>query len=216
MGENPLRFLRTVGQRLAQLHIAAETFSAHPCRMRPAGAYVQAMFERSLSRPLERDELQAVDDLRQNVEAGFSRVLGLEIPWIMCRGDVSRRNTLATGEGEIGFTDFDSAEYAPALFDLVMTRFQWFMGQGLLGLPEATEILLGYQSERPLRDSERSVFPEVWAAYYVDRLTFLRVKWGQTKRQRDVGGETLRLPECAVRTGQELLQAAGLFCGGHS
>lgn len=114
--------------------------------MRAAGEYVQAMLERSLSRPLEKDELHAIEELQKNVEGDFSKTLDLEIPWILCRGDVRPHNTLATEDGEVWFTDFDSAEYAPALFDLVMTRFQWFLR--LMDLSDAAEILRGYHWDR--------------------------------------------------------------------
>ena len=51
MSQNPNRFFCFVGKRLAQLHIAAETFPDYRGEMRPVKEYVQTMFEQSLSRP---------------------------------------------------------------------------------------------------------------------------------------------------------------------
>ncbi len=216
MGQNPLRFLRFIGQRLAKLHLAAETFLEYQSQMRPAGEYVQAMFERSLSRPLEREELHVVEELQKTIEKDFSRTLGMEIPWILCRGDVTGFNTLATEDGEIWFVDFDSAEYAPALFDLVMTRFQWL--RQVLNLSDASEIFRGYHIERPLCEPEILAFPVIWAAYYTDRITFLlnrrRTQRSRANREEEVHKYrvmVLELPNEAVSMGQDLLKSSNLF-----
>jgi Ser/Thr protein kinase RdoA (MazF antagonist) len=216
MSQSPIKFLHSVGKRLAQLHSAAKTFPDYRGEMRPAKEYVQAMFERSLSRPLEKDEQQAIEKLQRNIEGNFQKTLDLEVLWILCRGDVRPHNTLATEGGEVWFTDFDCAEYAPALFDVVMTRFQWFLR--LMDLSDAADILRGYHSERSLCEAEISVFPVIWSAYYTDRITFLldrrRTQRSRANREEEIQKYRvmiLKLPTEALSMGQDLLKDSNLL-----
>ena len=170
----------------------------------------------SKSRPLEKDELHAIEELQKNVEGDFSKTLALEVLWILCRGDVGPHNTLTTEDGEIWFTDFDCAEYAPALFDLVMTRFQWFLR--LMDLSGAVDILRGYHSERPLCEPEISAFPVIWSTYYTDRITFLlnrrRTQRSRSNREEEVQkyrGMVLKLPSEALSIGQDWLKGSNLL-----
>lgn len=206
MDLNPLRFLRSVGQRLAQLHLAAETFAECCGRNRIAGNYVKEMFERSLSRDLKRDEIQVIEGVRKTIFENFSKELDLEIPWLMCRGDIRPANTLATNEGEIWFVDFDSAEYAPALHDLVMTRYKWL--EGIMGLSDASEILRGYHKQRSLSEFEILTFPAIWASYCIDRITFLldRRRGQRSKRRIQMRDQILQIPPNAISMAQDLLK----------
>ena len=205
MRENPHRLMHTLGQGLGQLHNAAKSFPDRRGQMRPAGDYIWPLFERSLARPLDADQTRAIDQLRQRIANENTSESIREIPWLFCRGDLAAQNVIATDEGDVSFTDFDSAEYAPALFDVVMTRFQWRMRDGLLNLSSVSDFVSGYQTTRPLTDAERLVFPVVWAAYYVDRLTFLHAKWSPTAANREwlpVQTEILKLPTTAVSLGE--------------
>lgn len=211
--------LDAVGQGLACLHRAATSFAECPSQWQPVRGYVDGMFSRSLARPLAEGERAAVTLLCQHVQADYSSILDQYVPWILCRGDVHAGNTLVTAEGEVGFTDFNSAEYAPALWEVVMTRFQWLGGQSqgrLLEVSEAADLVRGYHRERPLEESEVLAFSAVWSADYTERLTFLHNQWEAQSPNRSrwqVQERILRLPLEAVEMGQELVKAVGL-CGG--
>ena len=193
MSSNPLRFFCQIGEGLAKLHVAAREFPDHRGEMRSVKEYVTGAFQRSISRRLEKEDLAAVEELQEKIENRFSDVLDSKILWLLCRGDVRTRNTLATEDGEIRFTDFDSAAYFPALFDLVMPRIQWRMGAGpnnYLSDARMAEMLLGYLNVRVLPDVEFSAYPVVWAAYYTDRITFLLDRF--IRRNRTKSSKFLR------------------------
>ena len=130
---------------------------------------------------------------------------------MLCRGDVWVLNVLVTETGRVGFTDFDGAFWGPALVDLVMIRHQWFMGaepHRLLSVSEAVEAVQGYWRERPLSEQEQAAFPVVWAAFQVDRFSFLLQKWGEKTRRKPFRGwrvqeELLSLPDCALESGRD-------------
>ena len=210
--------LLAVGRGLAQIHNASALFTSFPHQMRPAREYVEQVFSQPLTYPLTSEELKIVTRLFDRVQKEYETILDLPIPWLLCRGDVRAANTLVTAENEVWFTDFSSAHYAPALWDLVMLRFQWLLGEGgdsrFLEASEVINILLGYHNERPLSATELSVFPVLWAAYYADRLTFLHTKWEPDSPNRSiwhVEERISRLPTEAIEMGQELIGFSGLL-----
>ena len=210
--------LKAVGRGLAQIHKAATSFVAFPQQMQPARGYVERIFDQSVTYPLSPEELKAVMLLFDRVKKEYGSALDLPIPWLLCRGDVRAANTLVTVENEAWFTDFNSAHFGPALWDLVMLRFQWLLGEGndsrFLDVSEIADILLGYHGERSLDRAELAVYPALWAAYYADRLTFLHTKWELHSPNRliwHVEERISRLPTEAIEMGRELVERSGLL-----
>ncbi len=214
MAKSPLESLHQAGETLAQIGIAAESFHAMGGKMLPTAGFFFPRFQRSIARLQPGAEMNAVVELQRSIEREFAEVLNTEIPWILCRGDVTSRNTLKTDGGDISCVDFDSAEYAPAILDPITTKFQWRMGtgEGMLDPKSASMFLRGYYEVRGLSQEEIAAMPLVWCAYFVDRLTFLHRKWSINTGNRKIWpvAEMIReLPSNAIPMACEVLRLAG-------
>lgn len=135
----------------------------------------------------------------------------MDVRWLFCRGDVRSWNTIASPSGEVRFTDFNSAHFAPALEDVVTVRMQWLMGtvgRQLTDL-EMQRFVEGYFSVRPPSGDERTALPFIFAAYYARRLCQLHRKWGPNSPNRATWAledRILALPDAAIRMGEAAIE----------
>ena len=209
-----LDVLPAAGESLGNVHCAAADFE-EPQSFRPVGDCVRPLL-RLAARRESVESRSPFENLIERIEECFSNTLAMDIPWLFCHGDVGCGNTLVDASGAVAYTDFGRAAYMPALVDVLMPRFQWLMGdsdcgRGFLDASESAAFLTGYERARPLSTHERAAIPVIWAAYYAEYLSFLRVKWGETRdrmpkrrfeisrRIEDLPGETLEMGEGLIR-----------------
>ena len=150
----------------------------------------------------------AVARLRAQLNDATRRI---DVRWLFCRGDVRSWNTIASPSGEVRFTDFNSALFAPALEDVVMVRMQWLMGTvgRQLTDEEMKRFVAGYFPVRPPTHDERAALPLIFAAYYARRLCQLHRKWGPTSPNRktwELEDRILALPDAAIRMGEAAIE----------
>ena len=209
-----LDVLPAAGESLGSVHQAAASFE-EPQALRPASDYVLPILRLAAQRE-GLEPRRPFEDLVKRVESKFSDTLELEIPWLFCHGDVGCGNSIVDPEGDVAYTDFGRAAYVPALVDVLMPRFQWLMGDPACGLgfltgSEAAAFLSGYERVRPFSTQERTAIPVLWAAYYAEYLSFLWVKWGDSrdrppKARYEISRRIDDLPGAALEMGEELVQ----------
>lgn len=210
--KEPVPGFDSLGLGLAALHRAGKTFTERPLELRQVGEFIKQQFGRSMTRNIGEEASESVTRLYRSLVRTQNDLLGERVPWILCRGDVRNMNTIVTIDNKVRFIDFDSAEFGPALLDLVMPRIQWALGRSytLLNPEDTVQIVRGYQSGRPLTDAEWQCYPLVWAAYYTDRMTFLLHRRLQGTLDKDIGlltDHVLKLPEMALKLGREVVDS---------
>jgi Ser/Thr protein kinase RdoA (MazF antagonist) len=208
----PVPGFDSLGDGLAALHRTGRSFTGKPLELRPAGEYIKLLLGRSMTRTVGEEASESVTRLYRSLVRTNNDLLAERVPWILCRGDVRDMNTIVTPDNKVRFIDFDSAEFAPALFDLVMPRIQWTLGKHytLLNAVDTVQIVRGYHAGRPLTDAEWRCYPLVWAAYYADRMTFLLHRRQQGTRHKEIDlllDHVLNLPETAVGLGQDVVDS---------
>ena len=200
--------LGDVGEALARVHYASEDFPACKSEVRDARTYITEALEYCERTTFSSDLADAVTRLRTQLNDASKR---MDVRWLFCRGDVRSWNTIASPSGEVRFTDFNSAHFAPALEDVVMVRMQWLMGtvgRQLTDL-EMQRFVEGYFSVRPPSGDERTALPFIFAAYYARRLCQLHRKWGPNSPNRRIWAledRILALPDVAIRMGEAAIE----------
>ena len=117
--------LRNVGEALARVHDASEDFPIYSSEVKDARLYISDALEYCERTTFSSNAADAVTRLRAQLKYTPNK---MNVRWLFCRGDVRSWNTIASPSGEVRFTDFNSAHFAPALVDVVMVRMQWLMG----------------------------------------------------------------------------------------
>lgn len=149
---------RAVGAALARLHASvdgldaphgrferetllqlAERFRSHPsCSVREVAPF--------LVHELSRDDGAAVRDR--------------SLPGGLIHGDLFRDNVLFVGERLTALLDFESAQRGTFAYDLAVVFLAWCYG-GAFEWPLARALVAGYESVRPLQESE-------WAGFFAE------------------------------------------------
>ncbi len=200
--------LRNVGKALARVHDASEDFPAYLSEVKDAQGYISDALEYCERTTFSSNGADAVTRLRAQLNNTPNK---MNVRWLFCRRDVRSWNTIASPSGEVRFTDFNSAHFAPALEDVVMVRMQWLMGTigRQLTDEEMQRFVEGYFSVRPPSDDERTALPFIFAAYYAKRLCQLHRKWGPKSPNRRIWGledRILALPDAAIRMGEAAIE----------
>ena len=200
--------LRNVGEALARVHDASEDFPIYSSEVKDARLYISDALEYCERTTFSSNAADAVTRLREQLNNTPKK---MNVRWLFCRGDVRSWNTIASPSGEVRFTDFNSAHFAPALVDVVMVRMQWLMGTvgRQLTDEEMQRFVEGYFSVRPPSDDERTAFPLIFAAYYARRLCQLHRKWGPRSPNRktwELEDRILALPDAAIRMGEAAIE----------
>ena len=171
--ENSLSHLHQTGKALRSIHNKAESFQRKPGCRSSVSTFVETMYERSRTRFDDAPDWRTITSFFEKVFVEHSRLLEEQVPWILCHGDVNRNNILFHAEN-ISFTDFDSAQFAPALIDVAMTRLRWpGARQEMLVATDAAPCLAGYHVVSPLSKEERDTWPIIASVYYVEFTSFL-------------------------------------------
>ena len=200
------------GESLGRVHLAAAGFDEQRS-LKPVKDYVRPILDLAANRDgLEpRRPFRGLVDL---IESSSASTLELDIPWLYCHGDVGCGNIIVDPNGDVSYIDFGQAAHMPALVDVIMPRFQWLMGdpdsdRGFLTAGEAAAFVSGYERTRRLSTAERTALPVIWAAYYAEFLSFLWVKWGDSrdrppKDRFEISRRIDDLPGAALKMGEEL------------
>jgi Ser/Thr protein kinase RdoA (MazF antagonist) len=203
--------LFNVGTALGRIHDAAESFSEFPPATRPVKDYVNPILRESTSLNLRSDFAEAAAHLSDLIRTRLAAAGSTRVLWILCRGDVRSRNTIAHRDDSVSFTDFGSAHFAPALTDVAMVQPQWLMGttQRPLTEDEVTSYVHGYVEARASGLQDLTALPVIWAAHYLSRLCFLHSKWrldqpGKTRWNGD--DRVVTLPFDGVEMMEEAVQ----------
>lgn len=200
--------LEEVGKALAEIHTASEDFPNFQSEIGDVRPYITHALTYCEQTALSLKASRAIGQLRKQLEDNVS---ALKVRWIFCRGDVRSWNTIASPNGNIQFTDFNAAHFAPALEDVAMVRTQWLMGTQNRQLTdeEMQQFTTGYFTARPPIADEHTAFPFVFAAYYAKRLCELHRKWGPKSPNREIWQLENRiqtLPGVAIRMGEAAIE----------
>jgi Ser/Thr protein kinase RdoA (MazF antagonist) len=179
--------LRSVGQGLAKIHAGSASFRQSEPEKADLTDFVQVKLRRALSRTLPVDLHNALRKLDTELQTTYRDLSRTQVTWLTTHGDVWGPNVHTDGHA-VSFTDI-YCTHAPATVDLAMAQHRWLMNDKVerrsLRSEEMTELLAGYQSERPLTQEDRETFGVVWAAYYADKLSYYVEKPGRVKGLED-------------------------------
>jgi homoserine kinase type II len=145
----------TVGRKLAETHLAAETF-AEP---RP-GRFRIADLRRRLER-VARAEDPALRALAPEIGARLDRAekaRNADLPRGIIHGDLFRDNVLWEGDTLVALLDFESACDGSWVYDLMVTVLAWCYGDDLEE-KLARAMFAGYAAVRRLSAAERDALP---------------------------------------------------------
>ena len=200
--------LRSVGEALARVHDASEDFPIFSSEVKDARLYISDALEYCERTTFSPNAAEAVTRLRAQLNNTPNR---MNVRWLFCRGDVRSWNTIASPSGEIRFTDFNSAHFAPALVDVVMVRMQWLIGTvgRQLSDEEMQGFVAGYFSVRPPSEDELTALPLIFSAWYARRLCQLHRKWSPKSPNRktwELDDRILALPHAAIRMGEAAVE----------
>ncbi|AUH49471.1 homoserine kinase [Chromobacterium sp. ATCC 53434] len=160
---------RAVGEMLAQMHKAGATF---PLRMEnPRGPRWWCRTAQQLYPQLPAE---LADALREEIQFQDGHRFD-HLPAGVIHADLFRDNVLMHGDTIAGFIDFYYACNDILLYDLAIAVNDWARrDDGELDDELARALLAGYQSERPLGQEERDVWPVMLRAaalrFWVSRL----------------------------------------------
>lgn len=160
---------RSVGEMLASLHVAGDTY---PARMdNPRGPAWWNRVSATLFGYLGEDEAES---LRQELHFQNSQRF-LHLPHGVIHADLFRDNVLLKGETIAGFIDFYYACNDILLYDVAIAVNDWARkDDGTLDDALATAFLAGYQAVRPLNNDEKAAWPAMLRAgalrFWVSRL----------------------------------------------
>lgn len=162
-GEGSLKRVRLVGETLARIHVASDSFAS------PHGRYHldQAnLLDRYLAK-LHPDASQAavIDEHAAEIRRRLAAFDPGPTGWGVVHGDVHSLNFHFTDDDQIAFLDFDLAGYGWRVYDIAyyVTRIREQHRQPFLD---------GYESVRPLTDAERDMIPTI------GRLAWIREQIG--------------------------------------
>jgi homoserine kinase type II len=150
---------RSVGEVLAQLHLAAldfpraranaMDFAASAAILDACGAERLATIDTGLPAMLDHAHAAAALDLST-------------LPASQTHTDLFPDNVLMLGERVTGLIDFYFACTGPMVLDLAVTHAAWCFSAGNAYQADlGAALIAGYQSVRPLEDAERALFADV-------------------------------------------------------
>ena len=148
-----------VGEALARLHLASQTYRARLTNRRGPAWWRQAA--RAVRPHLDGDQATLLDaEIR--FQTGFGRV---KLPKGAIHGDLFCDNVLFAGDRVEGIIDFGFAATDFYAYDLAITVNDWCIdGAGRLDPTLATAMASAYDALRPLTTDEREAWPSLLRA----------------------------------------------------
>lgn len=156
-GDGTPERVRLLGETLAAIHVAADTYQPAHSRYTLDERSLLDRFVRQLEPSLQRDDPADVAFVEENI-ADIRRRIRTFDPgpggWGVVHGDVQSLNIHFTGDDQITFLDFDLCGYGWRAYDVAYYYTR---------IPERLRepALRGYESVRPLNDSERDMLPTI-------------------------------------------------------
>ncbi|WP_293761622.1 homoserine kinase [uncultured Aquitalea sp.] len=145
---------RAVGEMLAQMHVAGNTFPRH--MKNPRGP---RWWSDTAAQLYEFMDAADAASLREEVLYQDSHRFD-HLPVGVIHADLFRDNVLMDGDHIAGFIDFYYACNDVLLYDLAIAVNDWARQEdGEIGAEHARALLAGYQSVRPLTQGERDAWP---------------------------------------------------------
>jgi homoserine kinase type II len=176
-----------VGEMLAQMHLAAQSYSGQMENPRGAAWWTetaQAMYPFMA----EADAALLHAEVQLQSQHQFD-----QLPQGVIHADLFRDNALMNGDHVGGFIDFYYACNDVLLYDLAITLNDWcVLDDGQIDDERARAMLAGYQSVRTLTDAEVAAWPVMLRAaalrFWVSRLLdFYKPAAGEMTFAKDPG-----------------------------